>query len=126
VSAEEYAAPFRAVPCGRYDEGRPPISAAKDAGEAAPIQLDRLQHRSTFTYPYTVRVGHIGIPGGALCQSSAVSAQRTSAILHNQIGGNTAQSSEPPTASYAVPGEHGPGQRGRPHPLSVAAVAARI
>ncbi len=63
--------------------------------------LERYRVRVSEPEPLVARVDE--------CQSSAVSAQRTSAILHNQIGGYTAQSETPPARVRTMRGERGHG-----------------
>jgi hypothetical protein len=46
-------------------EQRPPVLAPKHAGEAATVQLDRLQHLAALADPHAMLVGDVGVPDGA-------------------------------------------------------------
>src|SRR3982075_59578 len=66
--AEVHAMP---LPC--HQDQRSPVRAAEHAGEAAAVDVDRLQYLSTFPDAHAVLVSDVRVPGGALrVQADAV------------------------------------------------------
>src|SRR6516165_2151925 len=55
----------RTPPILADDEKRPALGSAKDAGERAAIELDRLEHLSAFTNANAALISDVGVPGAA-------------------------------------------------------------
>ena len=55
------------TPLGRHQKQRPPVGASEHAGEAASIEIDRLQDLAALTNAHATLVGDVGIPDGVLC-----------------------------------------------------------
>src|SRR5262249_35125296 len=55
-----------ATPLGRYQEQRFGIRASEHASEAPPVEVDHLQHPTTFAYPDATPVGNVSVPDGVV------------------------------------------------------------
>ena len=55
------------TPLCRHQKQRPPVGASEHAGEAASIEIDRLQDLAALTNAHATLVGDVGIPDGVLC-----------------------------------------------------------
>src|SRR5918995_1101489 len=55
-----------AVPLGCHHEQRPPVGAAERAGEAPPVELDRLEHLAALANAHATLVGDVAVPDGVL------------------------------------------------------------
>jgi len=55
------------APLGRHQEQRSPISASEHAGEAASIEIDRLQDLPALANAHATLIGDVGVPDSVLC-----------------------------------------------------------
>src|SRR5215813_7357368 len=55
------------APLGRHQKQRSPISASEHAGEAASIEIDRLQDLPALANTHATLIGDVGVPDSVLC-----------------------------------------------------------
>jgi hypothetical protein len=83
-----------AAPLGRDHEQGFPLDAAKHAGEAAAVEIDRLQHLATLANAHATLIGNVAIPNGALAvdanavRHAAVKVGPYAPIQETAVGGD--------------------------------------
>jgi hypothetical protein len=55
------------MPLGSHEKQRPPVGAPEHAGEAAAIEIDRLQYFPALANAHAPLVGNVSVPDGVLC-----------------------------------------------------------